>query len=39
MSNKNNKSEDIDEKKIIFIMARTHPIETAGSFVVEGILK
>lgn len=28
----------IDDKKVIFIMARTHPVETAGSHVVEGIL-
>ena len=25
-------------KKIIFIVARAHPVETAGSFVMEGIL-
>lgn len=28
----------IEEKKVIFIMGRTHPIETAGSHVIEGIL-
>jgi hypothetical protein len=35
VSKKNNKK----NKKIIFITARAHPIETAGSFVMDGILE
>lgn len=34
ISAKNNQS----RKKVIFITARAHPVETAGSFVIEGIL-
>lgn len=29
----------LKNKKIIFVTARAHPIETAGSFVAEGILE
>ena len=32
------KKKSLINKKVIFIVGRTHPIETAGSFVIEGII-
>ena len=39
MSLPSNDSSIERSKKVIFIMARTHPMETAGSLVLEGILE
>ena len=32
------KKNSLKDKKVIFIVGRTHPVETAGSFVIEGII-
>jgi murein tripeptide amidase MpaA len=32
------KKNTLKHKKVIFITSRTHPVETAGSFVMEGII-
>jgi hypothetical protein len=36
----NRRKEDLEgeQKNVIFVMGRTHPIETAGSHVIEGII-
>ena len=33
------KRNSLINKKVIFIVGRTHPVETAGSFVIEGIIE
>ncbi len=33
------KKNSLINKKVVFIVGRTHPVETAGSFVIEGIIE